>query len=85
VSEDQVVDGVSVVQPTYPIIHDECVWESKEEPTMKDDSLPSTPHLLYLDIPCDFSTIGFPCENSFPNVSTSDHSYDTLDVSLPLH
>jgi len=64
-NEDQVVDGVVVVQPTYAIIHDECVQESKEEPAVKDDSLPSAPHPLYLDIPC---------ENTFMDVSTSDHS-----------
>lgn len=29
VNKDQVVDGVGVVQPTYTIIHDECVQESK--------------------------------------------------------
>ena len=30
VNEDQVVDRVGVMQPTYAIIHDECVWISKE-------------------------------------------------------
>jgi len=30
VNEDQIVDRVDVVQPTYVIIHDECVRESKE-------------------------------------------------------
>lgn len=52
---------------------------------MKDDSLPIAPHLLYLDIPCDFATVDFPCENSFPDVSTSDHSQDTSDVSMSLN
>ena len=51
---------------------------------MKDDSLPAAPHPLHPDIPSDFSTADFPCENSFPNASTSDHSQDTSDVSLPL-
>ena len=32
VNEDQVVDGVSVVQATCTIIHDECVRESKKNP-----------------------------------------------------
>lgn len=59
--------------------------ESKEEPEVKDESLPSAPHLLYPDIPCDSATIDFPCENSFLDVSTSDHSKDTSDVSLSLH
>jgi len=74
VNEDQFVDGVGTMYPTYAIIHDECVWESKEEPMVKDDSLPVVPHPLYLDIPCDSATTDFPCENPFPYVSTSDHS-----------
>ena len=51
---------------------------------MKDDSIPSALHLLYLDIPCDYSTFDFPYENSFPNVSTSACSHDTSDFSLSL-
>ena len=85
VNDDQVVDGVGVVQPTCAIIHDECVRESEEELTVKDDSLPFAPHLLYPDIQCDSATLDFPCENSSPNVSISDHSQDTLDVSVSLH
>ena len=85
VNEDQVVNGVSVVQPTYAIIHDEYVQESKEELTVKDDSLLATPHPLYPDIPCDSTTTDFPYENSFPDVSTSDHSQDRSDVNLSLH
>lgn len=61
-NEDQVVERVGVMQPTCTIIHDECVWESKEEPTVKDDSLLAVPHPLYLDIPCDFATVDFPFE-----------------------
>jgi len=52
---------------------------------VKDESLPSAPHLIYPDIPCDSTSINFPCENSFPDVSTSDHSQDTSDVSMSLH
>jgi len=52
---------------------------------VKDDSLPYASHLLYLDIPCDSATFVIPCENSFPDVSTFDHSQDTPDVSLSLH
>jgi len=33
-SEDQAVDGGCVVQPNCAIIHDDCVWESKEEPAV---------------------------------------------------
>ena len=72
------------MQPTCTIIHEGCVWESREEPTEKDDSSLAAPHLLYLDIPCDFATIELPCENSFPDVSTSGRSLDTSDVSLSL-
>ena len=80
VNEDQVVDEVGVMQPTCTIIHDECVQESKEEPTVKDDSLLAVPHLIYPDIPCDSAFVNFPCENPFPNVSTSNHPQDTSDV-----
>ena len=73
------------MQPIYDIIHDECVRESKEEPTVKDDSHLSVPHLLYPDISCDFATFYFQGENSSPDVSTSDHSQDALDVSTSLH
>lgn len=83
-NKDQVVDRVGVIQPTCAIIHDECVWESKEELVVKDKSLLATPHPLHPDIPCDSSTIDFPCENSFLGASTSNHSQDTLDVSLSL-
>lgn len=37
--KDQVVNRVGVEQPTCAIIYDEYVWESKEEPVMKDDLL----------------------------------------------
>ena len=84
-NEDQVVDGVGVVQPTCAIIHDEYVQESKEELAVKDDSLPTMPHPLYPNIHCDSATIDFPYENSFLVLSTSNRSQDTLDVSLSLH
>ena len=83
-NEDQVVDIFGVMQPTYAIIHDECVRESKEEPTVKDDSLLATPHPIHPNIPCDSTTADFRCENSFLDASTFDHSQDTLDVSLSL-
>jgi len=82
VNEDQVVDRFGVMQPTYTIIHDEYVRESKEEPMVKDDSLPAVPYPLYPDIPCGFSVADFPYENPFLDVSTSRHSQDILDVSL---
>lgn len=82
VDEDQVVDGVGIMQPTCAIIHEECVWKSKEEPTVKDDSLPATPHPLHPEIPCDSTTTYFPSENPLMNVSTSDHSQDMSNVSL---
>lgn len=44
VHEDQVVDGVSVMQPTCIVIHDECVQGSKEEPLVKDDLPLFAPH-----------------------------------------
>lgn len=74
VNEDQFVEGVGVMQPTCANIHDTYVWESKEEPTVKDDSLQSTAHLQYPNTPFDYATISFPCENSFPDISTSDCS-----------
>lgn len=64
-NEDQVVNGFFTMQPTCVIIHDECVWESKEELVVKDDSLPAVPHPLYPDIPCDSSTVDFPMETHF--------------------
>ena len=73
------------MQLTYAIIHDEHVWEYEEETTVKDESFPSVPHPLYLNIPCIFATFDSPCENSFPDVSTFDCSQDTSDVSLSLH
>lgn len=84
VNEDQAIDGVGVMHPTYAIIHDECVWESKEKPAVKDDSLVAIPHLLHLDIPCDSSTTDFPCKNQLVAASTSYHSQDILDVSISL-
>lgn len=84
-NEDQVIEGVGVVQPTCAIIHDECVWESEEEPTVKDDSLPFVPHPLYPDIFYDYDTFYFPNEKSSMDVSTSDHSQDTKDANLSLH
>ena len=71
--EDQVVDRVGVEQPTCAIIYDEYVWESEEECTRKDDLLLSAPHPLFLDIFGDSAIVNIPCENSFPNASTSDH------------
>ena len=47
--EDLVVNGVGV-EPTYTIIYDEYVWESEEEPAMKDDLLLSAPHLIFPNI-----------------------------------
>lgn len=73
------------MHPACAIIHVECVRESEEEPAMKDDFLPSTRHLLYYGISCDFAAFDFPCENSSMDVSTSDHSQHTPDVSLSLH
>lgn len=61
------------------------MWESEEKPLVKDDSLPSVPHLLYPDIPCDSATFDFPCEISSLNVSTFDHSLETPSVILSLH
>jgi len=84
VNNDQVIKRVGVMQPTCAIIHDECVWKSKEEPVVKDDSLSVVPHLLHPNIPCDATTTDFPYENPFPDVSTFDHSQDTSDVSLSL-
>jgi len=85
VNKDQVFDRVGVMQPTYAIIHDECVQESKEEPVVKDNSLPTAPHPLYIDIPYDSAIVDFPCEYSFLDVSTSDRSQEMLDVSMSLH
>jgi len=85
VHEDLVVDEVCVEHPTCAIIYDEYVWESEEEAVVKDDLLLSTPHLLFPDIFGDFSIVDFPCENTFPGASTSDHSHNIPDVNLPLH
>jgi len=84
VNKDQVVYGVSVTHPTCAIIHDEHVQEFKEL-AVKDDSFLAAPHPLHPDIPCDSPTTDFPYANPFPDVSTSDHSHDTLDVSISLH
>lgn len=85
IHEDRVVDGLDVVQLVYTVIHDECMWEYEEEPTVKDDFLPLVPPPLYLDILCDSFTFDFPYENSSLDVSTSDHSHDTAGFSLLLH
>lgn len=81
VDEDQVVDGFGVEKLTYAVIYDEYVWESKEEPTVKDDLILYTPHPLYLDIFRESSISVFPCENSYLDVSASDHSQNTQDIS----
>jgi len=81
-NEDQIVEGVGVVWPTYAIIHDKCVQESKEEPMVNDDSLRVVPHPLHPDNPCDSTTANSPYENPLPNVSTSNHSQDTSNISL---
>lgn len=57
------------------------MWESEEEPAVKDDFLLSAPHPLFLDIFCDSDIYDFSCENSFMDVSTFDNSHNTQDVS----
>jgi len=52
---------------------------------VKDDIFTFSPHLLYHDIHCYSTTLDFPCKNTCLDVSTSDHSQDTLDVNLSLH
>lgn len=75
----------SILTSTLVVNKDKCVWEFQEEPTVKDESLPSVIHLLYPEIPYDSATFHSPYENSFLNVSTSNHSQETPDFSLPLH
>jgi len=72
--EDQIVDGVGVEKPICAIIFYEYMWESEEEPMVKDDLLLFAPRLLYLDIFCDSAISVFSHENSSPDVSSSDHS-----------
>jgi len=74
VNEDQDVGEVGVMQPTCTIIHDECVWESKEGTMVKDDSFLAMPHPLYPNIPFDSVTVSSPYENSFSDASIFDHS-----------
>lgn len=74
VHKDQVIDGIGVEKPTCTVIYDEYLWEYEEEPMAKDDLFLSTPHPLFSDIFCDPNIFYFPCENSFPDVSTSNHS-----------
>ena len=83
-NEDQVFDAIGVMHPTCAIVHGECVQESKEELVVKDEFLPAAPYPLHPNIPCDSATADFPYENPFPDVSTSNHSQDTSDVSLSL-
>jgi len=80
VHEDQVVNGVGVEKTTHDVIFYEYVWESEEEPAVKDDLLLFAPHSLYLGIFCDSAISVFSCEKSYPNVSTSNHLQDTQDV-----
>lgn len=76
VHKDQVLDKVGVEQPICIIIFYEYVWESKEERSVKDDLLLFAPHSLFPDIFCDSAISILSCENSFPNVPTSNHSQD---------
>jgi len=73
------------VQPAYAVIHHECVQEFEEELVVADELLLSAPHVLYPNIPCDSAIYDFRCENISLDVSTSDHSQDTSDVSISLH
>lgn len=61
------------------------VFEYKEEPVLKDGSLPAVTHPLYPDIPFYSSTTNFTSQNSFLDVSTFDRPQDTQDVSLSSH
>jgi len=81
VNEDQDIDGVGVSQPTYALIHDEYDWESKLEPTVKDELLPPMPPSLFPNIFGDSAIFDFPCVNPYTDASTSDHSQNTTEVS----
>lgn len=65
VHEDQVLNGVGIMQPTCDIIHDDYVGELIAEPesTKKDDSIPSTPLLHHSDISPKFFISDESCEN----------------------
>lgn len=71
---DQVLDGVSVEEPTCDIIYYDYVWEpiAKQESMMKDDSYPSAPLPYYLDI---FHGLVIPGKSS--KESFCDHSQNT--------
>lgn len=82
VLEDHVFYGFGVEHATYVIIFYEYMWESKQEFLVKDGVLLSSPHALYPDIFHDY-VISIPSfENPSLDVSTSDHSQNTWDVSL---
>lgn len=61
------------------------MWESEEEPVVKDELLLSTPHMIFPDIFGDSPMDDFPCENILPYASTSDHSQNTPDGNPSLH
>lgn len=74
VHEDKVVDRFGFEQPTYTVIYDDYVWEFEEEFMVKDDLLPSTPHLLSPYIFWDSAIFYLSYENPSLNVFTYDHS-----------
>lgn len=81
VNEDQAIDGVGVVQPTYAIIHKEYDWELEHQSSAKDNSLLSEPPLFFPDISGDPSIHDFVCVSLSMDVTIVDHSQNTPDVN----
>jgi len=76
VNEDQAINRVGVAQPTCAVICD-----PKHQPVVKDDSLPSMPPPLFLDIFGDFIIPNFARVSPLIDAPIVDHSQNTPDVS----
>ena len=74
VSEDQAIDGVGVAQPTCVVIKKEYDCELENQPTTKDDSLPSAPPPFFPDIFGDFAISDFACISLSTDAPIVDHS-----------
>jgi len=76
------LDGFGVEQRSCTIIFYDYVWEYEQESMVKDDLFLYSPHLIYPNIFHD-SIISIPSyENSFLDVSTSDHFENTWDANF---
>lgn len=85
IHEDQVLDGVGVLQETCDILYDDYVLEStsKQESAMKDDFPPSVPLPHYPDIFCNFIIPIESCEKLVSDdIITSNHFQNSWNVSF---